>query len=170
MSTSDVDPGPKRCHFFPGKTDVREFDHQNSHPCAGKTRSAESGLFVVVRFACVACNIFFDFTCESSWFSPNALRRVTFENPSFFFLANTNRVLVQDLSSKTGFLLGHGQWVHFDNFASRLGKSGLCALQRLLERPSWTTHFSKNRANQKANCMILSRSVWKISVAENQNS
>ena len=56
---------PKRCHFFLGKTDVREFDHQKSHPCAGKTRRAESGGFVVVSFACVACNIFDDFTSES---------------------------------------------------------------------------------------------------------
>ena len=65
MSTSDVDPGPKRCHFLLGKTDVRDFDHQNSHPCAGKTRRAETVGIVVVRFACVACNIFVDFTSES---------------------------------------------------------------------------------------------------------
>ena len=166
MSTSDVDPGPKRCHFFPGKTDVREFDHQKSHPCAGKTGCAESGGFVVVSFACVACNIFDDFTSESPWFSPNALKRVTLENPSFL-LANTNRVLVQDLSSKTVFLRGHGQCMHFDNFASRLGKSGLCALQRHFERASWTTYFQKNGANHAAKCMFLSKSVWKIIVLEN---
>ena len=52
-------------HFRPGKTDVRDFDHQKSHPCAGKTGSAEAGAFVVVSFACVACNIFDDFTRES---------------------------------------------------------------------------------------------------------
>ena len=168
MSTLEVDPGPKRCHFFLGKTDVRDFDHQNSHPCAGKTRCAERVGIVVVRFACVACNIFVDFTRESPWFSPNALKRVTLENPSFL-LANTNRVLVQDLSSKTGFLRGHGQCMHFDNFASRLGKSGLCALQRLFERAFWTTHFQTNGANHYAKCMFLSKSVWTIIVVENQN-
>ena len=156
-------------HYFRGKTDVRDFDHQNSHPCAGKTICAERGPFVVVGFACVACNIFVDFTRESPWFSPNALKRVTLENPSFL-LANTNRVLVQDLSSKTGFLRGHGQCMHFDNFASRLGKSGLCALQRLFERAFWTTHSQTNGANHRAKCMFLSKSVWKIIVVDNQNS
>ena len=159
----------KRCHFFPSKTDIRDIDHQNSHPCAGKTGSAERVSFVVVRFACVACNIFIDFTSESSWFSPNAVKRVTLENPSFL-LANTNRVLVQDLSSKTGFLRGHGQCMHFDNFASRRCKSGLCALQRHFERSFWTTRFQKNGANHTAKCMFLSKSVWKIIVHENQNS
>ena len=156
----------KKGYFRPGKTDVRDFDHQKSHPCAGKTGCAESGGIVVVRFASVACNIFDDFTCGSPWFSPNALKRVTLENPSFL-LANTNRVLVQDLSSKTGFLRGHGQYMHFDNFASRLGKSGLCALQRHFERASWTTYFQKNGANHAAKCMFLSKSVWKIIVHEN---
>ena len=156
----------KKGHSRPGKADVRDFDHQKSHPCAGKTISAESTPFVVVSFACVACNIFDDFTRGSPWFSPNALKRVTLENPSFL-LANTNRVLVQDLSSKTGFLRGHRQWVHFDNFASRLGKSGLCALQRHFERASWTTYFQKNGANHAAKCMFLSKSVWKIIVHEN---
>ena len=159
MSTSEVDPGPKKSHYFPGKTDVREFDHQNSHPCAGKTRRAETRSVVVVRFACVACNIFVDFTSESPWFSPNALKLVTLENPSFL-LANTNRVLVQDLSSKTSFLRGHGQSMHFDNFASRPGKSGLCALQRLFERAFSTTHSQNNGANHTAKCMFLSKSVW----------
>ena len=166
MSTLELNPGPKRCHFSLGKIDVRESDHQKSHPCAGKTWCAESGAFVVVSFACVACNIFDDFTRGSPWFSPNALKRVTLENPSFL-LANTNRVLVQDLSSKTEFLRGHGQWMHFDNFASRLGKSGLCALQRHFERASWTTYFQKNGANHAAKCMFLSKSVWKIIVHEN---
>ena len=166
MSTSEVDPGPKRCHFFLGKSDVREFDHQIFHPCASKTRRAESGWFVVERFACVACNIFVDFTSESPWFSPNALKRVTLENPSFL-LANTNRVLVQDLSSKTVFLRGHGQCMHFDNYASRLGKSGLCALQRHFETAFLTTYFQKNGANHAAKCMFLSKSVWKIIVHEN---
>ena len=159
MSTSEVDPGPKRCHFFRSKTDVRDFDHQKSHPCASKTRCAETRPVVVVRFACVACNIFVDFTSESSWFSPSALKRVTLENPSIL-LANTDRVLVQDLSSKTGFLRGNGQWVHFDNFASRPGKSGLCALQRLVKSLYWTIHFSKTGANHTAKCMFLSKSVW----------
>ena len=166
MSTVDGRLLQKRCHLFTGKIDIREFDHQNSHPCAGKTGSAETLSFVVVSFACVACNIFDDFTSESPWFSPNALKRVTWENPSFL-LANTNRVLVQDLSSKTGFLRGHGQCMHFDNFASRLGKSGLCALQRHFERASWTTYFQKNGANHTAKCMFLSKSVWKIIVHEN---
>ena len=166
MATWEADCGLKRSHFFPGKTDIRDFDHQRCHFHTGFTIALKGGGIVVVRFACVACNIFVDFTRESPWFSPNALKRVTLENPSFL-LANTNRVLVQDLSSKTGFLRGHGQCMHFDNFASRLGKSGLCALQRHFERASWTTYFQKNGANHAAKCMFLSKSVWKIIVHEN---
>ena len=56
-------------------------------------------------------------------------------------MANTDRVLVQDLSSKTAFLHVNGKWVHFDNFAPRLGKTTLCALQRLFESLFWTTFF-----------------------------
>ena len=82
MSTSDVDPGPKRCHFFLGKTDVRDFDHQKSHPCAGKTICAESVPFVVVGFACMACIIFLHLFIRFHFFSPNALKRITLGKPS----------------------------------------------------------------------------------------
>jgi len=54
--------------------------------------------------------------------------------------------------------------VHFDNFAPRLGKTTHFALQRLFESLFWTTFFSKTGANHPAKCMILPKSVRKITV------
>ena len=168
-SSQAVASGPHRCHFSQGKTNPRVCHAKNFHPCAGKTRRAERGLIVVVRFACVACNIFVTHFLFFHKFSPNPLKRITLENPSVL-LANTICVFVQDLSSKTVFLGVNGQCAIFDNYASRLSKTTHFALQRLFESLFWTTHFSDTGANHIAKCMILPKLARNITVTENQNS
>ena len=124
--------GPENHHFSNRNRAFREIHRQNSSPCASKTIGAERGGIVVVGFACMACIIFSYFYTSFHNFSRNALKRILLENPSFQ-RANAICVSVQDLSSKTAFLRVNGERVHFDNFAPRLGKTTLCALQRLFE-------------------------------------
>jgi len=50
--------GPKKCHFFNSKTDIRECHLQKCCPRASKTIGAEREGIVVVGFACMACIIF----------------------------------------------------------------------------------------------------------------
>ena len=82
-STVLVASAPQKCHFSEGKTNIRECHRQKCHPCYGKTIRAESGPFVVVGFACMARIIFSNFLMLLHFFSPNALKRVTLENPPF---------------------------------------------------------------------------------------
>ena len=42
--------GLKKCQFSHGKTNIRESHAQKCHPCAGKTRRAQSDTIVVVGF------------------------------------------------------------------------------------------------------------------------
>ena len=161
--------GSQKCHFSNRKTHIRECHPKKFHPCAGKTIGAESGPFVVVGFACMACIIFMHLLIFFHFFSPNALKRILCEN-RWLFYENRIRILVQDLSSKTGFLHVNGKWVHFDNFVPRLSKTTHFALQRLFESLFWTPIFSKTCANHAGKCMILRKSVWKTSVTEKQNS
>ena len=53
---------------------------QNSYPCAGKTMCAESGPFIVVGFAKVACTFFLLHFMISYKFSRNASKRILWEN------------------------------------------------------------------------------------------
>ena len=127
-STEAVASGAHRCHFSQRKTNPRVCHAKNFHPCAGKTRCAESDTIDVVRFACVACIIFMPLFIFFYNFSPNPLKRITLENPSLL-LANTICVLVQDLSSKTAIWGVNGQCAIFNNYASRLSKTTHFALQ-----------------------------------------
>ena len=153
-SSLAVASGAHRCHFSQGKTNPRVCDAKKNHPCAGKTRRAESDTIVVVRFACVACIIFLTHFMFFHKFSPNPLKRITLENPSLL-LANTICVLVQDLSSKTAFLGDNGQCAIFDNYASRLSKTTHFALQCPFESLFETIYFEKNGANNTAKRMFL---------------
>ena len=161
--------GSQKCHFSNRKTHIRECHPKNFHPCAGKTIGAERGWIVVVGFACMACIIFLNIFICFPLFSQNALKRILCEN-RWLFCENRIRILVQDLSSKTGFLHVNGNWVHFDNFVPRLSKTTHFALQRLFESLFWTPIFSKTGANHAGKCMILPKSVWKTTVTEKQNS
>ena len=161
--------GLKKCHFPSRKRALSIFHPKNFHPCAGKTMRAEREGIVVVGFACMACIIFLNLFIFFHFFSPNALKRITWENPSLE-VANTDCVFVQDLSSKTAFLRVNGKWVHSDNFAPRLSKTTHVALQRLFESLLWTTIFSKTGANHTAKSIILPKSVRKTTATEKQNS
>ena len=77
-----ADWGPKKGHFVPCKTNIRDCHRYNFHPCAGKTMRAEREGFVVVGFACMACIIFLHLFIRFHFFSPNALKRITLGKPS----------------------------------------------------------------------------------------
>ena len=160
---------PPNHHFLNRNRAFREIHQQNSSPCASKTIHAESGTIVVVGFPCMACIIFSHFYIFFHIFWRNALKRILLENQSVL-KANAICVFVQDWWSKTTFLGADGEWVHFDNFAPRSGKSTLRALQQHFGRLFWTTFFPKTGANHTAKCTILLNWVTKATVAEKQNS
>ena len=100
MSSADGLSWSQKCPFSNRKTNIFKSDPQECHPCLGKTICAESGPFVVVRLACVACIFFLPNLNEHHDFSPNASKRILSENPGFK-MKNKFHVLVWDLSSKT---------------------------------------------------------------------
>ena len=167
--SSGVSTGRQNHHFSNRNRAVREILRQNSSPCASKTIGAERALIVVVGFPCMACIIFSHFYIFFHNLSRNALKRILLENQSVL-KANAIFVFVQDWWSKTTFLGADGEWVHFDNFAPRLGKSTLRALQQLFGRLFWTTFLPKTGANHTAKCTILLNWVTKATLAEKQNS
>ena len=118
-SSVSVASGSQKCHFSNRKTHIRECHPKNSCPCAGKTIGAERWSFVVVGFACMACIIFMNLFIFFHFFSPNALKRILCEN-RWLFYENRIRILVQDLSSKTGFLHVIDTAATFHNFGPRL--------------------------------------------------
>ena len=161
--------GSQKCHFSNRENTHSWMSPKKIHPCAGKTIRAERVPVGVVGFAWMACIIFMHLFILFHFFSPNALKRILCEN-RWLLSENRIRILVQDLSSKTGFLHVNGKWVHFDNFVPRLSKTTHFALQRLFESLFWTPIFSKTGAHHAGKCMILPKSVWTNSVTEEQNS
>ena len=168
-SSGSVASGSQKCHFSNRKTHILQCHPKNSCPCAGKTIRAERVPFVVVGLAHMARKIFMTYFVFFQFLSPNALKRILCENRCLFCETRI-RILVQDLSSKTGFLHVNGKWVHFDNFVPRLGKTTHFALQRLLESLFWTPIFKTTCANHAGKCVILPKSVWTTGVTEKQNS
>ena len=66
MEVMDVDRGQKKGHFSHVKLTSVILTFKNHLLTQVKLGSATYGSVVVVGFACMACNIFFDFTSESS--------------------------------------------------------------------------------------------------------
>ena len=100
--------GAKKCHISNVKRTFVIFTEKNLLPAYVKPIALKAGLLLLCVSPAWRAIFLMILPANHHDFHQTILKRVTLENPSFL-LANTNRVLVQDLSSKTGFLRGNGQ-------------------------------------------------------------